>query len=423
MFNSHRRLFLGASFSGLASYPLFGQEPSPKERNKEEEDEKKDPLPAKAVKEDAGFQPATLFLTWHKDPTTTMDVQWVGTQGETADIKVYYTSDPIPVPVKGAPKNPNEKKVNWVVCNTIIKPYPMSDFKVFRAEIAGLTPNTDYSFRIGKASPIYKFRTMPAKANDSIHFIEGGDCGINSAAIANNIMAAKQDPMFAIIGGDLGYDNGKSVDVSLSFLRNYSKHMVTKDGRMIPMITCIGNHEVLGSYEQKREKGTFFYPLFDGLYPETGYATLEFGDYLSLVLLDTGHTTPIAGEQTKWLEETLKARIDHPNTLVINHVPCYPSYRNPIGVPAKDGKSGKLGTGEGQRIHWVPLFEKYRVPLVLEHHDHTFKRTKPLLNGMPDSNGVLYLGDGSWGRIRNPRTPDCRALTAFVCDFNPQKSL
>jgi hypothetical protein len=182
--------------------------------------------------------------------------------------------------------------------------------------------------------------------------------------------------------------------------------MVTKDGRMIPMITCIGNHEVLGSYEQKREKGTFFYPLFDGLYPETGYATLEFGDYLSLVLLDTGHTTPIAGEQTKWLEETLKARIDHPNTLVINHVPCYPSYRNPIGVPAKDGKSGKLGTGEGQRIHWVPLFEKYRVPLVLEHHDHTFKRTKPLLNGMPDSNGVLYLGDGSWGRIRNPRTPD-----------------
>ncbi len=27
-------------------------------------------------------------------------------------------------------------------------------------------------------------------------------------------------------------------------------------------------------------------------FPETGFATLDFGDYLSLVLLDIGHTTP-----------------------------------------------------------------------------------------------------------------------------------
>ena len=50
--------------------------------------------------------------------------------------------------------------------------------------------------------------------------------------------------MFALIGGDLGYDNGRSVEVSLAFLRNYSKHMRGGDGRLIPMITCIGNHEV-----------------------------------------------------------------------------------------------------------------------------------------------------------------------------------
>jgi hypothetical protein len=43
----------------------------------------------------------------------------------------------------------------------------------------------------------------------------------------------------------------------------------------------------------------------------------------------------------------------------------------------------KAGTGELNRQHWVPLFEKYRVPVVLEHHDHTFKRTKPLISGLP----------------------------------------
>jgi hypothetical protein len=315
-----------------------------------------------------------------------MTVQWVGVRGETADPTVYFTAD--------------AKDDSWQKQPTQARPYPMTDFKVFRAELTGLQPGTDYRFRIGKASPVYRFRTMPAKATNTIHFISGGDCGVNAHAIANNIQAARQDPMFAIVGGDLGYDNGRSVDISLAFLRNYSKHMVGRGGRLIPMVTCIGNHEVDGGYGTDRAKAPFFYALFDGLFTDTGFTTLDFGDYLSLVLLDTGHTTPIGGEQAAWLERTLRARKDHPNVVVVNHVPCYPSYRNPVG------NNGKEGTGEGQRKHWVPLFEQYRVPVVLEHHDHTFKRTKPLLDGMANDNGVLYLGDGSWGRLRNPKTPD-----------------
>ena len=64
---------------------------------------------------------------------------------------------------------------------------------------------------------------MPAKATDSFQFVSGGDCDVNPHAIANNILAAKQDPMFALIGGDLGYDDGKKVDKSLGFVRNYSR--------------------------------------------------------------------------------------------------------------------------------------------------------------------------------------------------------
>src|SRR5262249_55920683 len=293
--------FLAASCAGLTSYPLFGQD---KKTRSDEDEEKNDPPPTRSIKDDPAFQPTTLFLTWHTDPTKTMDVQWVGVVGETADTNVYYTSDKIVAPVRGERRAPAGSKPNWQVQSTSTRPYPMSDFKVFRAELTGLTPGTDYSFRIGKASPVYQFRTMPSKANDTIHFVSGGDCGVNAAAIANNIVAANQDPMFAIIVGDLGYDNGRSIEVSLAFLRNYSKHMVSREGRLIPLIAGIGNHEVLGSYNQKRDKGTFFYPLFDGLYPETGYATLDFGDYLSLVLLDTGHTSPIEGEQTEWLEAT-----------------------------------------------------------------------------------------------------------------------
>jgi hypothetical protein len=366
-----RRSFLGASLAGLVSSPVLAQD--------------KATQTVLTARDDAPFQPSTLFLTWQRDPTTTMTVQWVGAGGETADTKITYAALP---------------GFRWSTEPTTTKPYPMTDLKVFRAELTGLSPGTDYIFRIGKASPTYRFRTMPAKANDTIHFISGGDCGVNPHAVANNIQAARQDPMFAIVGGDLGYDNGKSVEISLAFLRNYSKHMIGRDGRLIPMITCIGNHEVDGGYNKPRAKAPFFYALFDGLFPETGFASLDFGDYLSVILLDTNHTTPIEGAQADWLAKTLKARVDHPNVFVVNHVPAYPSYRS------AEGSFGKDGTGAGNRKHWVPLFEKYRVPVVLEHHDHTFKRTKPLLDGLGNDNGVLYLGDGSWGRLRNPKAPE-----------------
>ena len=75
-------------------------------------------------------------------------------------------------------------------------------------------------------------------------------------------------------------------------------------------------------------------------------------------------------------------------------------------------KEGKDGTGAPNRKHWVPLFEKYRVPVVLEHHDHTFKRTKPLIGGLANDNGVLYLGYGSWGRLRTPNPPEKLSVLA-----------
>src|SRR5262245_20634950 len=190
-----RRAFLGASLSALTSGTIFGAG---------------DTVPPGKEREDAPFQPSTLFLTWQRDPTTTMTVQWVGTRGETADSRVYYA------PAAGD---------RWQAQTTTPRHYPLTDFKVFRAELTGLSPGTDYRFRIGKGSPMYRFRTMPARATDTIRFISGGDCGINPHAVANNIQAARQDPLFAVVGGDLGYDNGRSVDVSLAFLRNYSKHM------------------------------------------------------------------------------------------------------------------------------------------------------------------------------------------------------
>lgn len=383
-----RRLFLGKSVGGFATAvslqaslfesTLWGQ-------NAEVDSNVTNPAAAE-------FAPDTLFLSWQQDPTTTMTVQWLGKES-TADVSVQYSTLDNAVLQLG---------------RTITKPYINTDLKVFRCELTGLKSGTEYQFQIGQAKKKYRFRTMPAKATDTIQFVSGGDCGIDLHAINTNILAAKQEPYFALIAGDLAYDNGRSPETFTAFLQNYHRHMIDPAGRLIPMITLIGNHEVDGGYKNRRKDSPQYLSLFDGFYPEKTYGVLDIGDYLSLVLLDTDHIEPIAGEQTDWLKRVLADRQERPHLIVANHVPAYPSYRPPQGV------NGEFGTGEEQRIHWSPLFERYNVDVVLEHHDHTFKRTHPLTNGLRDKNGVLYLGDGSWGKLRIPKTPEERPYLAKV---------
>jgi hypothetical protein len=378
-----RRRFLGSSVGGFATTfwlqnSLWGQDA--------------------AVNSDAAnpnsseFAPNTLFLSWQQDPTTTMTIQWLGTESN-ADVSIHYSTIDNAIVQIG---------------RTITKSYTDTNLKVYRCELTGLTSGTEYQFQIGHARKKYRFRTMPGKATNTIQFVSGGDCGIDQHAINTNILAAKQEPYFALIAGDLAYDNGRSPETFTTYLENYHRHMIDSEGRLIPMITLIGNHEVDGGYKTQRKDSPQYLSLFDGFYSEKTYGVLDIGDYLSLVLLDTDHIEPIAGEQTDWLRQTLADRQERPHLIVANHVPAYPSYRPPEGV------NGKIGTGEDQRIHWSPLFERYNVDLVLEHHDHTFKRTHPLTNGMKDKNGVLYLGDGSWGKLRIPKTPEDRPYLATV---------
>jgi hypothetical protein len=381
-----RRHFLQTTLAGLAAgvaaLPIASSASS-SEKNNEKEKHSKPKL-----FDDSGL-PQTLFLTWQRDPTTTISIQWIA------------PADGAPAHVEYAPWN----QTNWQRSRTLCKPYPSTDLSVIRCELTGLTPGTEYQFRLSPEGTISRFRTMPATATDTLQFVSGGDCGVNPYAVATNRLAAAQEPWFALIGGDLAYDNGTSPDTFTRFLTNYSTQMIDPQGRRIPMISCMGNHEVISGSSRRREDAPQYLSVFDGLFPETTYGVLDIGDYLSLVLLDSGHVSPVTGAQTDWLRQTLAARQERPHLIVANHVPAYPSYRS---LDDSDTK----GTGYAQRKHWCPLFERYQVDAVLEHHDHTFKRTHPLINGLRDENGVVYLGDGSWGRLRPLKDPEKRPYLA-----------
>jgi hypothetical protein len=379
----YRRAFLGTTLGGVAAALMLRRSPPIAEALAGAN--------GSTLFHGAGYDPNTLFLTWQRDPTTTMTVQWLAPE-TAADRTILYKS------LNGEDLQQNA---------TVTKPYPNTDLRVHRSELTGLQPGGEYQFQIGADSPVYRFRTMPAKATNTIQFVSGGDCGVGEHAIANNIVAAKQTPQFALIGGDLAYDNGTSPETFTEFLRNYHAHMTDAEGRLIPMISCIGNHEVDGGYEGQRSDSPQYLSLFDGFFSERTFGVLDIGDYLSLVLLDTNHIAPVVGEQTDWLARTLAERQERPHLIVANHVPAYPSHRE---------FSGDDGTGADQRLHWSPLFEKYKVDVVLEHHDHTFKRTHPLTDGHIDKHGVLYLGDGSWGKLRPPRSPEERPYLAAVAE-------
>jgi hypothetical protein len=348
-----------------------------------------------------GYHPDTLTLTWHADPLTTMTVQWLG--GIVVDGKPTTPDGMMP----GVWFSPAGKD-DWRHVKAQPKPWPLHDLPaylrngakiemfLFRAHLTGLRPDTSYRFRVGTVSPEYKFRTAPSDNRRPVTFVSGGDVAIGENAVKTHQVAAAQNPLFAMIGGDLAYSNGTKAERKFIFLREWHKHMVTPDGHLIPMVAAIGNHECRGNGDLQR-RAPFFAALFDGFFKDgKTYNALDFGRYLSLIILDSNHVSPIKGAQTEWFDNALAERAAIPHRLVFYHVPGWPSHRDFNGPVETE-----------VRETWAPLMEKHRIPIAFEHHDHTYKRTHPLRGGkVVKESGVIYMGDGAWGvgirPVKNP---------------------
>jgi hypothetical protein len=239
---------------------------------------------------------------------------------------------------------------------------------------------------------VESFDTLPARLERPLRFVEGGDAGDDLRLLRRmNALAGSRDPAFAVLGGDLAYcdgDPGKAWRWE-QFLGSISRDLRAPSGRLIPLVVAVGNHEV------SRRAAPFFEAAF--VRPgKRGRATFDAGDYLSLLLLDTGHLGEVGGAQSAWLRRALAARERVPHVFPVYHVPAYPSVR-----PFDGGESPAV------RSEWVPEFERSGIRLAFEHHDHAFKVTRPLRRGRVDPAGIVYLGDGAWGTApRKVRTGD-----------------
>ncbi len=339
------------------------------------------PLPS------AGSKPQAVYLTWQGDTSSAITVNYLTAEEDARSIVYYDTEsrggDPHSYRFSASgrshklPKVPNEPKVHWT-------------------ELKNLAPGKSYFFIAGDprygVSAERKFRTVPNDGS-TVRFVTGGDMGAWDGTRQIIRQAAAREPHFALIGGDVAYANGNPKNLHLweNWMRQWTEEMITPQGFTIPVALAIGNHEVSSRYDGKAEDAPFYF----GFFAQSGkrsYFRRQFGPNMVVYFLDSGHIASHQS-QTAWLESQLKADGDIPNRFAIYHVPLYPSHRDYAG------QKSELG-----RLHWEPLFSRYELTAAFENHDHTFKRSKKLLNGevAPNGRGVLYLGDGCWGR--NPRT-------------------
>lgn len=323
-----------------------------------------------------------LYLTWKSDPTTTMTVNWVDLRsGSSPEVHYRRTGTD-----------------SWTTATA--KTFAIADTTLVgrRLTLANLDPNTFYDFGIGTTPPatsdIKRFRTMPRDLNRPVRFVTGGDM-MHSRTYSDkmNAVAGSRDPDFALLGGDLAYANGVSSLRWVDWLRSWTAHAVGQDGRLIPMVLAIGNHEVRGGRNGRiPDDAPYFYSLFD-LPEDRSYYALDFGRYLSLVILDSQHTQPVDGAQATWLESALAQRTAQQFVFVCYHYPAYGTTKAPAGGTPLDAP-----LSIAIRQHWMPHWEKYGVTAVFENDHHNFKRTHRLRQHQrDDQNGILYLGDGAWG--------------------------
>lgn len=333
-------------------------------------------------------EPQALMLSWRQDPTTTMTIDWHLNEGDSPRPTVCY---------KKTGASAWQAQADGVQGQFLGTERP-----VYRLELTGLEPASEYVFQLSGYARNYSFRTMPADLSErTITFGAGGDTFAFPGMLEQtNRIAMQHDLDFVVWGGDLAYENGR--DDSSGWLRwsmwfeENRKSLITQEGRVVPIVVGIGNHEVRDGYytnhtdyrqddDSRAAIAPNFYRLF--AFPgQPGYGALDFGSYLSVIVLDSGHTNPIAGTQTEWLEDALAARKSVTHVFPVYHVPAYPSHRS------FEGANHVL-----VRQHWLPLFEKYGVRWAFENHDHTYKRTHPIKGGVIDPDGIVYLGDGAWG--------------------------
>mgnify|MGYP000692789143 CR=1 FL=1 len=321
--------------------------------------------------------------------------------------------------------------------------------------LTGLEPGRTYYFVCGSPegwSKEYSFRTIGLEQH--VRFVFGGDSRIGApvsseiegpvfpdARIAVSDAAAAEDPDFVLFCGDMVM-HGYNERLWHLWLDDVAGHLVTDEGRIIPIVPAIGNHDLayLAYYENGSWMDMTDYDYYRGIFALPGnelWYTLDFPNIRLIVLCAAGGTgfSEPGRSFAERVEDEAKAQVgflrEQLRTATQKWVITAQHVSITGGYGLKPGDSGW-----GMIYHWVPVFEESLTnpdlaPMVLNlaSHSHHYVRTWPIAhlelppdfvdfdyslppwdpkalwpNGPPiveltrDSmKGVTYITNGVWG--------------------------
>ncbi len=306
--------------------------------------------------------PDRIVLTWTGDPATTQTVTWrtddsiaegyaeiaVAEDGpEFAEFSDSYPAETVDLPLAGGHAH----------CHTVC--------------FQGLTPETIYAYRVGDGVNWSEWNQFRSASRDTkpFSFVYFGDAQNDVHSHWSRVVreAYRDAPRaaFMLHAGDL--INRASADGEWGEWFAASGHI----HRMIPCIATPGNHEYEGTmpinrllrraHDHSPQLSRHWRPTF--AFPENGPAGLEetvyWIDYQGARIISLNSNERI-NDQTGWLESVLENN-PHRWTIITFHHPIYSTKPSRDNLVVRDA--------------WQPLFDRYKVDLVLQGHDHTYARS------------------------------------------------
>ncbi|MEV4439593.1 metallophosphoesterase family protein [Streptomyces sp. NPDC049577] len=372
--------------------------------------------PAAATVDGKHVAPFGRHLAFGADPKTQMRISWqvpfsVKRPFVRVGLKPWDLSQRI------------QAEVRPLHTPALTKKLPAVDQVYLHAALDNLRPGTTYYYGVGHDgfdpadprhfSTVGTFRTAPERAEKFV-FTAFGDQGVSYHALANDQLILGQDPVFHLHAGDICYadPDGSGTTGDAYDARQWDNFLAQTEtvAKSVPWMVTTGNHDMEAWYSPNGYGGQSarwslpangFDPrhspgVYSFVYGNVGVVALDANDVSYEITANTGYS---GGRQTAWLDRRLgelrgRGGLDF---IVVFFHHCAFSTTN---GHASDG---------GVRDAWQPLFEKHKVDLVINGHNHVYERTDAIkgtrvaklpVGETVDSSrdGIVYVTAGGAGK-------------------------
>lgn len=277
--------------------------------------------------------------------------------------------------------------------------------------VDGLDSGTSYPYTLdGWGSSVLE--TAPID-NRHFRFLAFGDSGNLSTAqfdvAARMISVPEVD--FALGLGDLVYESGQASGFDPRLFQPYAGFM-----HRIPFWPTLGNHDA-GTSNGAPFYEAFYLPTDSGApgHPSNTerYYSFDYGSAHFICLDSESSSTSSSSAQSQWLIDDLQANQDDRWRFIFMHHPVYSH-----GSHNSDTESELITL----RNNLVPIFDAWKVDMVLVGHSHNYERSylvreSTIVQNDQDSytkppEGAIYVVSGCAGKISTSGSMD-HPLMAF----------